>query len=77
MIHDRAGTLLQETLRMLREQKTSVLEVHKATGIPFYWLVKFKAGAYKNPSVNRTQYLYEFLSGSPLLHVNEYTGRAA
>ena len=74
---DSAGTLLKETIRLLREQRKPILDLHKETGIPFHWLAKFKAGTYKNPSVNRTQFLYEFLSGSPLLNANEHTGRAA
>lgn len=71
--YDSPGSLLGETLRLLKDRQ--VIEIHTSTGIPFHWLSKLKQGTYRNPSVNRIQFLYEFLSGSPLLNASKHTGR--
>ncbi|AZF88181.1 DNA-binding domain protein [Microcystis phage Me-ZS1] len=59
-----AGTLYQKTQGLLRGRK--LLDVHKESGIPFYWLRKFASGSIREPSVNRVQALYEFLTGQKL-----------
>lgn len=61
------GTLMNETLRLLRERSESLPEIHSATGLPFYWLRKFAGNEIRDPSVNRVQALYEYLSGRELL----------
>lgn len=60
------GTLIQRTRWLLRADPRGVLEVHKASGLPFYWLRKIYAGEINDPGVNRIQKLYEFLSGETL-----------
>lgn len=62
---DSPGTLMTKTLELLKQR--DLLEVYDETGIPFYWLRKFRYGEYQNPGVNRVQRLYEYLSASKLL----------
>ena len=57
---DQPGTLMARTLELLKERK--VLDVYEATRLPWYWLNQFKSGKVKNPSVNRVQFLFEYLS---------------
>jgi len=64
IIHTR--TLHEAVRTLLREDPRSVLEIHKESGLPFYWLRKMKAGAIPDPGVNRTQALYEFLTNTQL-----------
>lgn len=61
---DRPGSLMEETRRLLKD--VNLLELYATTKIPFYWLRKFASGAFRNPSVNRVQFLYEYLTGKPL-----------
>lgn len=62
------GTLLEKTLMLMkRSQRQKTLpEISKDTGLPFYWLRKFASGDISDPSVNKVQILYEYLSGTPL-----------
>lgn len=62
------STLLERTQELLKEEtKTrSLIEIHKETGLPFYWLRKVANGETRDPSVNRIQTLYEHLSGKKL-----------
>jgi len=69
MCNDSAGSLLMATRALIRSSDKSILDIHKATDLPFYWLAKFKSGQFENPSVNRTQILYEYLTGSKLIDV--------
>lgn len=63
-----AGSLMKETLRLLKERGDITLPaITNATGIPFYWLRKFSGGEIKDPGVNRVQCLWEFLAGRKLL----------
>lgn len=64
------GSLMAETLRLLknRPKDLTLPDIEKATQIPFYWLRKFTSGEIKDPSVNRVQRLYEYLSGNKLLN---------
>jgi len=64
-------SLYKVTRQLLDKEKETLtlLEIHKASGVPFYWLKKFSAGEMLNPSVNRVQELYEFLTNSKL-HVS-------
>ena len=63
--YDQPGSLMQQTSDLLRNQ--DLLKVYEETRISFYWLRKFASGSFRNPSVNRVQYLYEHLSGTKLL----------
>jgi hypothetical protein len=62
---DQPGTLMLATIELLKNK--DLFEIHSQTKISFYWLKKFLAGAFKNPSVNRVAYLYEHLTGSKLI----------
>ncbi len=67
---DSPGSLMERTRELLKTtapKETDLYKVHSATGLPFYWLRKFAAGTFKNPSVNRVQYLYERLTSQPLI----------
>ena len=61
------GSLLEETLRLLKQSEKSTIDIHKETGQPFHWLRKLRAGEIPNPSVNRIQALFEHLSGRKLI----------
>ena len=63
---DKPQSLLLITLDLINKDERKLPDLYKETGIPFYWLRKFKAGQIPNPSVNRIQFLYEFLSGQSL-----------
>lgn len=62
---DQPGTLMLKTIALLKER--DLLKVYSETNVSFYWLRKFVACEFKNPSVNRVQFLFEFLSKQPLL----------
>lgn len=62
---DQPGTLMLRTITLLKTK--DLLEVYAETRISFYWLRKFVACEFKNPSVNRVQFLFEHLSKQPLL----------
>jgi len=64
---DAPGPLMRRTRELLNASEKGLLDIFTETGLPFYWLRKFKNGEFVNPSVNRVQYLYEYLSGKPLL----------
>lgn len=65
-------SLMEKTHRLLKESELSIPNVHAElrmsgiTSISYYWLRKFSSGQIKDPSVNKVQMLYEFLSGLPL-----------
>ena len=58
------------TLRLLdariASKQITLLDLHKETGLSFYWLRKFKSREVPDPSVNRVQRLYEYLVSHPL-----------
>jgi hypothetical protein len=62
---DQPGSLMRKTIDLLK--KKNLIEVSAETKISFYWLRKFVAGTYQNPSTNRVQFLYEYLTGSKLV----------
>lgn len=61
---DQPGTLMLKTISMLKER--DLLEVYSETKVSFYWLRKFVACEFKNPSVNRVQFLFEHLGKQKL-----------
>lgn len=63
-VFDQPGTLMTRTLELFKERNT--LDVYEATRLPWYWLNQFKSGKVKNPSVNRVQFLFEYLSGEKI-----------
>lgn len=56
------GALHKETLRLLKKTNTKLLIIHVETGLPYHWLQKFYYDNVSEPSVNRTEALYEYLS---------------
>lgn len=62
---DQPSTLMLTTVSLLKER--DLFEIYSETKIPFYWLRKFAAIEFKNPSVNRVQFLYEHLTGNRLV----------
>lgn len=62
---DHPGSLMLGTIALLKDR--NLFEVYADTKIPFYWLRKFATGEFRNPSVNRVQYLYEFLSAKSII----------
>lgn len=67
---DKPGPLMEATRELLKTKapkEVDLFDVHRQTGLPFFWLRKFAAGTFKNPSVNRVQFLYENLTGNPLI----------
>jgi hypothetical protein len=62
---DQPNSLMVETTKLLKN--ANLVKVSYETGIPFYWLRKFKEGVYTNPSVNRVQCLFEHLSNTKLI----------
>lgn len=59
-------SLMVRTIALLKEDERSLITIHRETNIPFYWLRKFAAKEFDNPSVNRVQCLYEFLTKKKL-----------
>jgi hypothetical protein len=51
-------------LKKLRDK--DLLEVWKATGVPYFWLRKLASGRISNPGVNRISFLYEHFTGTKL-----------
>jgi len=67
------GSLHVETLKLLRQSRDSLLDIHLATRLPFYWLKRFKEDGIRDPSVNRIQILYEHLARLPLIGGHTWT----
>jgi len=61
------GSLLRVTRDLFARRTESIPYIAVKAGVPFYWLMKFADGTTKDPSVNRVQRLYEYLSGHKLL----------
>jgi hypothetical protein len=65
------GSLMAETAKLLKESGKAPQDIYAETGLPFHWVKKFATGEFENPSVNRVQFLYEYLSGNALLLTNK------
>lgn len=63
--YDQPLSLMRETGRLL--EGADLIQISAETSLSFYWLKKLAAGQFRNPSVNRVQFLYEHLTKSPLL----------
>lgn len=59
-------SLLSKTRHLLKATKFSQLEIYQATGLTPFWLTSISTGKVSDPSVNKIQTLYEFLSGKHL-----------
>ena len=63
-------SLMQRTHRLLRQSDKSIADIAAelyGSEVTFYWLRKFSAGIIKDPSVNKVQVLYEYLTGTKIL----------
>lgn len=63
---DEPQSLMQRTHDLLQADPRSVPTISMESRIPFHWVRQFSLGIMKNPSVNRVQALYEFLTGTKL-----------
>lgn len=61
-----AKSLFEETMKLLKPHE-DIVAISYHTGLAYDWLVKLKRGSIKDPSVNKIQILYEYLSGTNLL----------
>lgn len=65
---DQPQTLMNATITLTKDATEKELtEISHNTSIPIGWLRKFSKRVYSNPSVNRVQYLYEYLTGTKLI----------
>lgn len=60
------STLYEQTLELLINSDMTIQDIATQADLPYDWLVSIRYDRVKNPSVNRVQKLYEFLSGKPL-----------
>lgn len=61
-----AKSLLEETVKLIKPRE-DIATISCNTGLAYDWLVKLKRGSIKDPSVNKIQRLYEYLSGTRLM----------
>lgn len=59
-------TLLQKTVTLLNKSTQPLNDIAEKSGLPYDWLVGIKYERIKEPSVNRIQKLYEYLTGKRL-----------
>ena len=64
---DAPSPFMEHTRQLLRNDERGLLDIHKQSNIPFYWLRKFAYNEVPNPSVNRVCFLYTFLTGEEVL----------
>jgi hypothetical protein len=69
-------TLMEKTRRLLQESERSLPNVYadlraQGSDVGYFWLRKFSAGTVKDPSVNRVEELYRYLTKQPLASVLE------
>jgi hypothetical protein len=60
------GSLHCITRKLLIEFDATTFDVAAATGLTYSWLVSFASDRMRNPSVNKVQKLYEYLTGKQL-----------
>lgn len=66
------GESLQNvTMKKLIDSPISIRRISIELRVPYIWLIKFRDGKIADPSVNRVQALYEYLTGNPLLVVED------
>jgi predicted transcriptional regulator len=65
---DAECSLLRSVRKMLAARSQSYLDIYSATGLHPSWVEKIKRGRVKDPSVNRVQRLYEYLTQQQLQH---------
>ncbi len=63
---DQPSELMKKTLVLITKSKLTFEQISQKTGISKSWIAKFSCGIFTNPSVNRVEFLYNFLSKKPL-----------
>lgn len=58
------SSLLSDTHRLLQQDPRTPSELARASGLSYHWLMKMKARAIRDPSVNRVEQLHNFLTDS-------------
>ena len=60
--------LYEKTLKLIRNcpRNITYADIGHNTGLSIHWIEKFGQGKIKNPSVQKVQTLYEFLTGKKL-----------
>lgn len=72
-VFDKPLSLMATVQGLLKPKRDrDLVTIMRETKIPYFWLRKFAAGEFKNPSVNRVQFLYEHLTNTKL-DVSEHT----
>jgi len=59
--YDKPGRLLKETIDLLKDK--NLIDISYETRLKHTWLVKLKNGGMQNPSVNRVEFLRDYLIG--------------
>lgn len=60
------ASLYEETIKLLNNG-ADISQVAVKTNLQYDWVNKLKRGDIKDPSVNKVQAVYEYLTGKPLL----------
>lgn len=60
------ASLYEETIKLLNNG-ADISQVALKTNLQYDWVNKLKRGDIKDPSVNKVQAVYEYLTGRPLL----------
>jgi hypothetical protein len=64
---DQPSELMLAVVAELKKRRDKdLLQIWKETGVPYFWLRKLASGRINNPGVNRTQFLYEYFTGTKL-----------
>lgn len=61
------ASLYEETIKLLNNC-ADISQVAVKTNLQYNWVNKLKRGDIKDPSVNKVQAVYEYLTGRPLLN---------
>lgn len=64
--HDRPGSLVQKVITLIKEDERSLRQLSEDSDLPLGWIKQVYYGPIRNPSANRVQYLYEFMSNKKL-----------
>lgn len=67
-------SLMERTRRLLHDSDKSLPEIYadlanNGSSITYYWLRKFSSGGIPDPSVNRVEELYRYLTNGKTLRV--------
>lgn len=65
-------SLMQKTRSLLKSCDKTIPEIYaelygNGSEITIFWLRKFSSGEIQNPSVNRVEELYTYLTGQPVI----------